>query len=105
MSVNKIGQLTIGETAKVEELSGQNIASLQDENAPKAKVLAALAFVFKKREDPAFKWNDALEMTFDEISELLNLSGDEGEDDGDPLAPSVKQPGKKAPAKKTNAKK
>lgn len=106
MSKRQIDQLTIGETAKVEELSGLPISALADEDRPKAKLLAALYFVFKKREDPAFSWNEAMGATFDEIAEYLDLGGDDEEDgDADPLEQSAKRPASKKPAKKTPSKK
>lgn len=104
MSTPNINNLTIGETAKIEELAGQSISALADENAPKAKLLAALAFVFKRREDPAFTWNQAMDLGFDEIMSFLNLDGEDG-DDADPLEQSAKQPASKKSKPKTAPKK
>lgn len=95
-----IQRLTLGEVAKIEELSGQSISSIGDDNSPKGKTLAALAFVAKKREDPKFTWNDALGLELDEANKIIGLDdGDEGEDA--PLDP----PPAKTPSKTTRSKK
>lgn len=66
-----IKNLTMGEVAKIEELSGLSLASLQDENKPKGKLMAALAFVIKRREDPKFTLEMANNMTMAEITSLI----------------------------------
>lgn len=79
-------RLTLGEVAKIEELSGQSIATIGQESAPKGAVLAAMAFVAKRREQlaagekPTFTWNDAQGLTFEEANALLGLSDDEDEE-------------------------
>lgn len=71
-----IKSLTLGEIAKVEELSGQGIGVLEDEEKPKGLALAALAFVIKRRTGhPSFTWNQAQALTADEAYTLL--TGDE----------------------------
>lgn len=74
MSTIDINKLTMGEIALVEELSNAPIQTLSDEAAPKGLALAALAFVAKRREDPAFTWNDAQALTMTDVTELLGLS-------------------------------
>lgn len=69
-----IQKLTLGEVAKIEELSGQSIVTIGEDDSPKGLTLAALAFVAKRREDPSFKWNDALNLTFDQANEQLGLT-------------------------------
>lgn len=66
-----IKNLTIGEIAKVEELSGLPIGALGEEDKPKGKMMAALAYVIKKREDPKFTLEAANQLTMDEISAML----------------------------------
>ena len=73
MDINK---LTIGEIAKVEELSGRAIGELGNEEAPKGKLLVALAYVIKKRQDKDFTMVKAEALTMDEVSELLGLDAD-----------------------------
>jgi hypothetical protein len=76
-----IQKLTIGEVAKVEELSGLPISALADENKPKGKLLVALVYVIKRREDESFRPHDAEKLTMEEVNDILGLSVDEGEDD------------------------
>ncbi|MCD5345050.1 hypothetical protein [Agromyces sp. S2-1-8] len=75
--------LTLGEVARIEDLSGQSISSLDDITAPKGKALAALVLIFKRREElangrtPKFSWNDAQSLTYTEAAEFLGLDDDE----------------------------
>lgn len=66
-----IKDLTIGEIAKVEELSGLSVSNMGDADAPKAKLMAAMAYVVKRREDPKFKFEDALNMKMAEIDAIV----------------------------------
>lgn len=103
-----ITRLTLGEVATIEELSGQSISAIGEENSPKGKTLAAMAFVAKRREElaagvtPTFKWNDALGLTFEEANALIGLSDDEDEEAaadpteaGEPATPSPRTRSKK----------
>lgn len=72
-----IDRLTVGDLAIVEELSGQGIAVLGDETAPKAKLMAALVYVFKRKQDKDFTFQDALNLTLEEAQEILGLSDDD----------------------------
>ena len=73
-----IERLTVGDIAIVEDLSGQGMAALGDESAPKGKLMAALAYVIKRKQDKGFTFADALDMTMTEVQEVLGL--DEVED-------------------------
>lgn len=80
-----INSLTLGEVAKVEELSGLSITAVSDVASAKGRLLAALAFAVQKRATPAFTWNDALGLTIDEANAILGLNeADETEDESDP---------------------
>ena len=70
-------KLTLGEVAAVENLSGVSIDSVAEAGTPKGKALAALVFVIKKRENPDFTFEDALNM---DMEEALALIGDEETD-------------------------
>lgn len=74
-------KLTLGEVAKIEELSGQSITSIGEDNTPKGLMLAALAMVVKRREDPSFSWNKAQELTFADASVLVGISTTEDEEE------------------------
>lgn len=71
--MNGISTLTMREVAEVEMLAGASITALADERAPQGKSLAAIAFVLRKREDKDFTFDQALDMTFTEIQELLGV--------------------------------
>lgn len=73
MNVNK---LTLGEIAKVEELSGISINQVGGD-APQGKAMAALVFVLKRREDIKFTFNDAMNMAMDEVNTVLGLDEDD----------------------------
>lgn len=73
-----IKNLTLGEIAKVEELSGMPLAALAEEDKPKGKLLASLALVIKRREDPKFTLEQANNLTMAEITALME-GGDEAE--------------------------
>ena len=57
-----ISELTVGEIIEIEELTGMPLDALGQADKPKGKMLAALAFVSKRRENPKFTWEDALEL-------------------------------------------
>lgn len=75
-----INKLTLGEVAKIEELSGQPISAIGNDDAPKGLALAALAFVAKRREDSSFSWNAAQGLTFDEAQTILGLGETEAQE-------------------------
>lgn len=101
-----VNKLTLGEVAKIEELSGQPISAIGDDDKPKGLALAALAFVAKRREDKAFSWNAAQELTFDEAQAILGLNQDDDEeatdaplDESDAATPATRSKSKRTPAK------
>ena len=67
-----IKNLTLGEIATVERISGQPLVALSDEKAFKGELLAALAFVIKKRSSPSFTIEDAQALTMDDIEDILS---------------------------------
>ena len=66
-----IQNLTLGEIASVERISGRALAELSDDTAPKGELLSALAFIIKKRTSPSFTLEDAQNLTMKDIEELL----------------------------------
>jgi hypothetical protein len=52
------------------------MAALGDENAPKGKLMAALCFVIKRKSEKDFTFNDAMNLTMDEVQEILGLDDD-----------------------------
>ena len=67
-------QLTLGEVAAIEDLSGVAISSL-DETTPQGKFLAALTMVAKRRSgEPTFTFNQAMAMPMLEAQAFLGIS-------------------------------
>jgi hypothetical protein len=67
---DQIEKLTLGELATVEELGKGPISDLANDEKPKMRMLIALAFVVKKREDPSFTINRAEALTMPELQAL-----------------------------------
>lgn len=63
--------LTLGEIAQLEELSGLSLTEINDAKAPKAKFMTALAFLAKRRQDPAFTFSQAELLTLAEMQEIV----------------------------------
>lgn len=78
-----VNKLTLGEIAKVEDLSGLPIAAFENEDKPKGLALAALAFVWHRRSVPAFTWNDALNLPLEDAQKILGIT-----DEDDDTAPT-----------------
>lgn len=97
-----IKSLTLGEIDRIETLSNLSIDSLGEDGTPKGKMMAAMVFVIKRREElrnglpPRFTFADAQEMTTSEAYEVLGMNA-EDLSGGPEEAPE-------APAKKTRAK-
>ena len=72
-----INKLTLGDVAAVESLSGMSISAIGDDEQPKGKALAALVFVIKRKSDSDFTFEDAMNMTMEEASEVLGLDNEE----------------------------
>lgn len=73
-----VNSLTLGEVDQIETLSGFAIDLLKDKNTPKGKLLAAIAFVIKHRQNPKFTFPMALTLP---MSEVLDLIGDDEDDE------------------------
>lgn len=69
-----IEALTLGEIAKIEDLSGLSIQSIADEDQPKGKSIAALVFVASRRAGDPLKWDQCLGLTMDQANQLLGWS-------------------------------
>jgi hypothetical protein len=72
-----ISRLTIGEAARVEEISGQSITDIADPAKPKARVMIGVAYVMRKRDDPKVKVSDIENLTLDELHTILSSGDDE----------------------------
>lgn len=69
MSMNK---LTVGDIAEIEELSNLPFSALGDVSVPKGKLMQAVAYVLKRKENPKFTLEDAGNLSMEEINALLD---------------------------------
>lgn len=70
-----VSKLTLGEIAKLEDLSGLPMARIADmENSPQGKLLAAMVFVTERRHGNAIAWPDCLDMGMTEAMERLGMA-------------------------------
>lgn len=58
---------TIEELETVEDLTGRSISDLFPAGRASASGLRAVVFIQKRREDPAFTWDDAGKFKFNQI--------------------------------------
>ena len=54
-----INDLTIGEIVEIEERTGLPLDALGQADKPKGKMLQALAYISKRRDNPDFTWEMA----------------------------------------------
>lgn len=81
MSKFNFDQLTLGEVAAIEDLSGVAISALSNET-PQGKFLAALTMVAKRRSgEPTFTFNQALAMPMLDAQTFLGLDEAEPAED------------------------
>ncbi|QWS68293.1 tail assembly chaperone [Microbacterium phage Concrete] len=79
-----LDQLTLGEVAAIEDLSGVAIGSVS-ESTPQGKFLAALYMVAKRRDgQPTFTFNAALQASMSEAQSFLGFDApDAGDEAGE----------------------
>lgn len=71
-----INSLTLGEVDTIETLTGASIDSIGDDGRPKGKMLAALVYVVKRREDREYTFNQAQTVTLSEAEDLIDFDED-----------------------------
>ena len=54
-----INDLTIAEVVEIEERTGLPLDALGQADKPKGRMLQALAYISKRRDNPDFTWEDA----------------------------------------------
>ena len=67
-----LNDLTIGEIVTIEELTGLPFDAMTDPDKPKGKLLQAIAYISKRRDNPEFTFEDAGNLK-------LNLASDEAD--------------------------
>lgn len=74
MDAFDVSTLTLGEVAKVEEISGVAVGLIEDATVPKGKLFAALVYVVQKRSDPKYTLAMAMDLSLDDATNLLGGS-------------------------------
>ena len=73
-----INDLTIGEIVEIEERTGLPLDALGQADKPKGKMLQALAYISKRRDNPDFTWEMAGALKISTASDPVDPSdGDE----------------------------
>jgi hypothetical protein len=72
--------MTLNEIEQIELLTGKSIESIMDDGAPRGRVFKAIIYVFKKRTNPDFTFEQAGEFSMEQATALF--SGDEDPKDG-----------------------
>jgi len=75
--MSKIEDLSIGAISRAESRAKLSITTLDDNKAPKAGLLSALAFEIARRDDPKLVYKDFEEKSLTEITDILGLGDDE----------------------------
>ena len=69
--------MTLNEIELIEQLTSRNIDSIMADDAPRGRAFKAIIFVYKKRTDPNFTFEQAGNFSLEEASALF---GGEEED-------------------------
>lgn len=64
-------ELTIGELEEAERLTGKNLEELFPAGKLTTAGARALAFLFERRTDPAYSWEDAADVKFATVVERM----------------------------------
>ncbi len=73
-----VSELTIGEIVEIEERTGLPLDALGQADKPKGKMLQALAYISKRRDNPDFTWEMAGALKISATSEKVDpTDGDE----------------------------
>jgi hypothetical protein len=67
--------MTLNEIEQIELLTNRSIDSIMDDGAPRGRVFKAIIFVFQKRTDPNFTFEQAGEFSMEQATALF--SGDD----------------------------
>jgi len=69
-----INDLTIAEVVEIEDRTGMPLDALGQSDKPKGRMLQALAYITKRREDPAYTWEMAGELRISTDAEPVDPS-------------------------------
>lgn len=79
-----VSRLTLGEIAKVEDLSGLSISQLGEDTTPAGKFTAALVFVAARRQGQTPTWAECLDMDMETAHRYLGDDEDDEAAEGEP---------------------
>ena len=67
-----VSALTIAEVVEIEDRTGLPLDALGQADKPKGRMLQALAFIVKRRENPDYTWEEAGELKINTTSEKID---------------------------------
>ena len=73
-----INDLTIAEVVEIEDLTGMPLDALGQDDKPKGRMLQALAYITKKKENPEFTFEDAGKLKITTASSKPDPNDDDG---------------------------
>ena len=73
-----INDLTIAEVVEIEDLTGMPLDALGQDDKPKGRMLQALAYITKKKENPEFTFEDAGKLKNTTASSKPDPTDDDG---------------------------
>jgi hypothetical protein len=76
MATIDFNSMTLNEIELIEQLTGRNIDSIMTEDSPRGRSLKAIIFVFKKRTDPNFTFEQAGDYSLQEATDLFGDAED-----------------------------
>ena len=73
-----INDLTIAEVVEIEDLTGMPLDALGQDDKPKGRMLQALAYITKKKENPEFTFEEAGKLKIPTASSKPDPTDDDG---------------------------
>lgn len=75
MTTIDFNSMTLNEIEQIELLTGRNIDSIMGDDAPRGRAFKAIIYIYKKRTDPNFTFEQAGGLSLEQASALFG--GDE----------------------------
>ena len=72
-----LNDLTIAEVCEIEDRTGLPLDALGQADKPKGRMLQALAYIVKRREDPEFTWEQVGDLKISTSSEKVDPTDDD----------------------------
>lgn len=91
-----IDSLTVGEVSEIEELTGMAVTVIGDLEKPKGRLMGAMLYIFKRRENPDYTLTDAFNTPLSEATKLLGLDEEVDEDSEEGKGESSETSGRKS---------